>query len=114
MPEFRVVLVMMPPLMVDLIRHVVAARCESIGAGQLRIIEIREYGDDPAGASPDIVILGPTAARGPWAGPPLPPRARVLTLSSGFTRLFGPEPGDGVPFTADALAERLQEIMRTI
>lgn len=110
MPEVRVVLVGLPPFLADLIRRVVAARA---GVARFIVVEVGEPGDRPDVLPPCIVILGPAVAA-PWVGPPLPPGARVMSLSPDLARLLGPGPGDSAPLTPDVLAERLSDIARTI
>jgi hypothetical protein len=108
--EVRVALVAVPPFLADLIRRVVATRA---GTARLIIEEIGDSGESPSGLPPAIVILGPAAAA-PWVGPPLPPAARVLSLSPDLTRLLGPGQGDSAPLTPDVLAERLSDIAQSI
>ena len=109
MPALRAVLVMVPPLLADLIRHVLTGRIDQIIVAEAR---------DPADAArmlrdvpPDIVILGPHGTAGlpdPQAVRALLPRARVLALSADLAQLLGPEEGEVCTFTPDTLAGRVR------
>ena len=126
--ELRVALVMVPPLLADLIRHVVTVRFDEASrlddAGEKRLgVGLRIVAEigDPGGVgerlgmlAPHVVIYGPTATGPIWAAVALPRYARVLTLSADLTRIHGPGPGDSAPLTPDVLADRLHDISQTI
>jgi DNA-binding NarL/FixJ family response regulator len=101
---FRAVLVTVPPLLADLIRHVLTSRAALVIVAELT---------DPVSAyarlralAPDVVILGP--ARGT---PPVDavlvramlPGVCVLALSADLTQLHGPGEEDIDAFTPDTL-----------
>ena len=103
----RAVLMTVPPLLADLIRHVLTQRAA---------LDIVAELSDPAAAytqlrtlDPDVVIIGPSS------GQPIDvalvrgmlPQARVLVLSTDLTQLLGPGDGDIETFTPDTLAARL-------
>jgi DNA-binding NarL/FixJ family response regulator len=106
--ELRAVLVTMPPLLADLIRHVLASR-----VGVSIVAEI----NDPAIAAaqlrelaPDAVIIGPSAVVRQLDAAQvrlLLPGARVLAVSADLARLFGPGEDDVNEFTPDVLAQCL-------
>jgi hypothetical protein len=100
---------MVPPLLADLTRHVLASR-----VGLSVVAEI----NDPAIAAarllelaPDVVIIG-TAAVARQPNPAqvrlLLPRARVLAVSSDLAQLFGPGDDDVNEFTPDVLVQCLR------
>ncbi len=109
MPELRAVLVTVPPMLADLIGHVLTSR-----VGLPIICEIA----DPEGAAeslrdlaPDVVIIGPTTHAQPLSAAgvrTMLPHARVLTLSADLSRLFGPGEDDVAEFTPDTLADCLR------
>lgn len=109
MPGFRAVLVTVPPLLADLIRHVLTSRA--------RMSIIAEIADPETAAkrlrhlAPDVVIIGPAAtARTLDAARvrSMLPRVRVLTLSADLTQLLGPGEDDVNEFTPATLAECLR------
>ena len=132
MPQLRVVLYGLPPLLADLIQHVVAARFErkqqeQYAAGQsgadLLQIEfataseadvLPEMGASGGRAGPNIVIK--------WANPvlstrttlPVSSHSPVLTLSSDLTRIHGPGEDDCAALTPNALANILYDIAMKI
>jgi hypothetical protein len=129
--ELRVVLVMVPPLLADLIRHVVASRFEQwrgeLSAGQsnaeplgVALSIIAEVSDTPdigelvRRTSPHVIIVGTAAAASLCAAVTLPSDVRVLRLSADLTRLYGPVADDSTDLTPDALADRLHDISKTI
>jgi len=101
--------VTVPPLLTDLIRHVLISR-----AALAIIAELA----DPAAAyarlpalAPDVVIIGHSGNADQVDTAlvrALLPAARVLTLSADLTQLLGPGEHDSVAFTPDTLAERLR------
>jgi DNA-binding NarL/FixJ family response regulator len=107
-PGLRAVVVTVPPLLADLIRHVLTSR-----AGLPIVAELID--PDSAYAqlhalAPDVVIIGPSG--GPRPVDPalvraLLPQARVLALSADLTQLLGPGAQDSDAFTPDTLAARL-------
>jgi hypothetical protein len=112
-PEFRVVLYGVPPLLADLIQRVVAARFER---WQLELAVLAETGDTAdcheriRQLAPHVVILEANAAVALAAAAPLPGHVRVLTLSPDLTRIYGPVAGDSSVLTPDALADLLYRI----
>jgi hypothetical protein len=131
-PQLRVVLLGVPPLLADLIEHVVATRLERRREGQRAS---GQPGADPlqidfvtlseADVSADIGAL--VSQPGPnvvikWANPAMstpalasaPNHVQVLTLSSDLTLIYGPGEQDSAAFTADALAETLYDIAMRI
>ena len=110
MRGLRAVLVTVPPLLTDLIRHVLISRAALAIMAELA---------DPAAAYaqlralvPDVVIIGHS---GGGAGQvdaalvrALLPAARVLALSADLTQLLGPGEDDSGACTPDTLAERLR------
>lgn len=99
-----------PPLLADLIRHVLTSRAA------LRIVA--ELADpDTAYArlralAPDVVIIGPSGDTPPVDAAlvrAMLPGARVLALSADLTQLLGPGEDDIDAFTPDTLAARLRQ-----
>ena len=116
MPELRVVLVMVPPLLADLIRHALAARFPAAGAIQLSVStatgDPRDIGWSISPRMHHVAILGPGAGdlhRTAW-----PSGVTVLTLSPDLSQILGPDPADREPLTPDGLARRLRDISETI
>jgi hypothetical protein len=112
MPELRTVLVIAAPLLADLVRRVLTGRVSASV-----IVEIAS----PADASerlreldPDVVIIGPVSAARPLAAAAAAAHARVLSLSSDLSHILGPDADDIAPFTPDALANRLRDILTAI
>lgn len=105
MRRSRAVLVTVPPLLSDLIRHVLTSRAAVAIVAEL---------SDPASAyarlcalAPDVVIIGPAGGAPPVDAALLRamlPDACVLALSADLTRLLGPGDDDVAPFTPDTLA----------
>jgi DNA-binding NarL/FixJ family response regulator len=108
-PGLRAVVVTVPPLLTDLIRHALTSR-----AALTIVAELTDA--DSAYAvlrtlAPDIVIIGPSGGPRPVDAAlvrALLPDARVLALSADLTLLLGPGEDDSTPFTPDSLAARLQ------
>ena len=109
MPALRAVLVAVPPLLADVIRHALTSRASlriiaEIAASRGAAQRLRDL-------APDVVVVGP-AGGVPWlhaaAVRAMLPRARVLALSADLTRVLGPDDGDDAEFTPDALADRLR------
>lgn len=108
-PGRRAVVVMVPHLLADLIRHVLTSR-----VGLCIVAELA----DPESAcerlrelAPDVVIAGPDDTARPLNVALIRvmlPRARVLALSADLTRLLGPDEGDIDEFTPDTLVDRLR------
>jgi DNA-binding NarL/FixJ family response regulator len=104
----RAVLLTVPPLLADLIRHVLTSR-----AALQIVAELTDPDSVYArlrALAPDVVIIGP--AGGAWPVDvalvrALLPGARVLVLSADLTQLLGPGEHDIVAFTPDSLAARL-------
>lgn len=107
MRGLRAVLVTVPPLLADLIRHVLTGRAEVSIVAELS--DPASAGVQLGGLSPDIVIIGPGGV------PPIDPAqvramlpgARVLVLSEDLTQLLGPGDDDIDALTPDTLAARL-------
>ena len=115
--EFRAVLVMVPPLLADLIRHVVASRAEASGFALSIVAEIcnpTDIGERLRELDPDIVIVGSAGAALLIDAAAIVPRARVLTLSADLARILGPGKGESVAFTPEVLVESLRNILQTI
>jgi hypothetical protein len=115
--EFRAVLVMVPPLLADLIRHVVASRAEASGFALSIVAEIcnpTNIGERLRRLDPDIVIVGSAGAASLIGAAVIVPRARVLTLSADLAHIHGPGKGESVAFTPEVLAESLRNILQTI
>lgn len=131
MPVLHVILVMVPPLLADLIRHVVVPRFEqhrveqlARGIGDAPLVEFSIAADisdiehidtrvDPP-SDPHVIILGPTAAAARGAALVQRRNPRVLILSADLTMIHGPEAGVSHPLTPDVLADLLLAISRTI
>jgi hypothetical protein len=131
-PELRVVLVMVPPLLAGLLRQVVEARFAARRTEQGRVERSGASGSDIALSiiaeighprriaarlrrlAPHVVILGPTGQSPPWGKAALPPHTRVLTLSADLTRVDGPGPEDSALLTPDVLAGLLYQISQRI
>jgi len=115
-PELRVVLVMVPPLLADLIRHALAARFPAAGAIQLSVStatgDPAEIGLSISPLVPHVAILGAGAGDVGLTG--WPSGVRVLTLSPDLSQILGPDPDDREPLTPDGLARRLRDISQTI
>ncbi len=107
MRGLRTVLVTVPPLLADLIRHVLTGRAELLVVAQLT--DATSAYARLGALSPEIVIIGPGGA------PPVDaalvramlPGARVLALSTDLSQLLGPGDDDIDAFTPDTLAARL-------
>lgn len=110
MRGLRAVLVTVPPLLADLIRHVLSHRAGLVIVGELA---------DPGSAyarlralSPDVVIIGPAGGARPVDAMlvrGMLPQARVLAVSADLTHLLGPGQDDIETFTPDTLAARLRQ-----
>ena len=107
MRGFRAVLVTVPPLLADLIRHVLTNRAALVIVAELT---------EPASAyarlralAPDVVIIGPASGTPVDAAlvRAMLPGARVLVLSADLTQLLGPGEDDIDAFTPGTLAARL-------
>ena len=110
MPELRTVLVIAPPLLADLIRRALSDRVEK--SIRIEVAAPAEASERLLDVDPDVVIAGPLSASSPSvAGPP---RARVLSLSADLDLILGPNMDDVAPFTPDALAARLRDILARI
>ena len=109
MPRLRAVLVMVPPLLRDLIRHALTSRVEvSIVAD---IAEAKGACRQLRDLAPDIVIVGPAGASSRLTAElvrSLLPHAQVLALSADLTTLLGPGEDDRSEFTPDTLADRVR------
>jgi hypothetical protein len=113
MPELRVALVMVPPLLADLITATVAARLARAGVrlSTFTVPAIVTHPAAPPGSTAaDAAILGPGDAARAIARTLFAPAMPMLRLSANLTRLLGPRPGDSAPFTPEVLAERLRDI----
>jgi len=106
--RLRTVLVTVPPLLADLIRHVLTTRAALLVVAELTDVD-SAYAQLGA-LSPDIVIIGPGGARPVDAARvrAMLPGARVLALSADLTQLLGPGNDDIDIFTPDTLADRLR------
>jgi chemotaxis response regulator CheB len=108
-PELRVLLVTVPPMLADLVGRVLTSR-----VGLSIISEIAEPGatvESLRNLAPDVVIIGPTTNAQPLSAAVVRgtlPHARVLTLSADLSRLFGPGEDDVAEFTPDTLADCLR------
>jgi hypothetical protein len=109
MPTLRAVLVTVPPLLADLVRHVttgppglsIVAEISDLKTADQRLREL----------APDVVILGAAATAGTLNAArvrSMLPRARVLALSADFTQLFGPNEDDVDEFTPETLVDSLR------
>lgn len=116
MKERRVVLVMVPPLLADLIKHVLEARIR-------RDVEISIIADDEHAQdigervrrlAPDVLIVRAMVAPSLWAEVSHRHLVRVLSLSDDLTGIHGPGPGDSAPLTPDVLAELLHGVLASI
>ena len=104
MRRFRAVLVTVPPLLSDLIRHVLTSRAA--------LVIVAELTDRPSAyaplwaLAPDVIIIGPAGGTPP-VDAALPhamlPGACVLALSADLTRLLGPGEDDIEAFTPNTL-----------
>lgn len=99
-------MLMMPPLLADLIRHVLTRRVGPVAA--IELAEMRDSGERLRVFAPDAVILGP-AARPADAAPirNLLPKAQILLVSHDLARLVDLDTGEDGAFAPDALADRL-------
>lgn len=108
MPGLRAVLVTVPHLVADLIRHGLSSR---VGLCIVAELTDAESAIESLGAlAPDVVIIGIRATAPPLDAASvrtLLPQATVLALSSDLTRLIGPGENDIVELTPDTLADRL-------
>jgi hypothetical protein len=106
-PELRIAIVALPPLLADIIRHGVRSRVRAatlteLADGQQASVRLREIG-------PDVVILGPAAEYlDATAVRTILPHARVLTVSADLSHLVDLGTGERAAFTPDALAARLR------
>jgi hypothetical protein len=109
MPARRAVLLGLPPLLAELVRHVTTGR-----AGLSIIAEIADLetaAERMLDLAPDVVIIGPAATSRNLSAArvrSMLPRARVLALSADFTRLFGPGEDDVNEFTSENLVDSLR------
>ena len=117
MREIRLVLVLTPRFLADLIRHVVAVRLRAAG---YRLVVVAELGDRDdlaaqlAALDPDVVILGPGSAAAAFAGLAGFPAARVVRLSPTLAELAGPGDEEVAVLTPDSLAARVIAAARRI
>ena len=109
MRRLQAVLVTVPPLLADLIRHVLTSR-----AALLIVTELTDadsaYAQLPT-LAPDVVIIGPAVGAQQVDAAivrAMLPQARVLALSTDLTQLLGPGADDIDALTPDTLAARLQ------
>ncbi len=100
MPGSRAVVVTVPPLLADLIRHVLTSR-----AGLPIVAELVDA--DSAYAHLRALPSGGPRPVDPALVRALLPAARVLALSPDLTQLLGPGAQDSAAFTPDTLAARL-------
>jgi hypothetical protein len=115
--QLRSVLVMVPPLLADLIRQVVASRAENLGVALSIVAEFDDSRDIDARLdllAPDLVIFGTAVAASSIAPAAATPERRLLTLSSDLACVLGPNEGDIVLLTPDSLAHLLRDISQTI
>ena len=118
--EIRAVLGMVPPLLADMIRQVVAARAANLGAALHIVAEIDDFTNIGARLDahrPHLMILGPCAtALTPSIRAQIYLRTelRVLTLSSDLAQVLGPNVADCAPLTPDSLAQLVLEISQSI
>jgi hypothetical protein len=104
--------VVAPPLLADLIRRALTDRVAISILPQ--IADLADVADRLRELSPDIVIVGPVGAVPSIAAASTLPRTQVLSLSADLTAILGPRPGDIAPFTPEALAARLRDILASI
>ena len=130
MPELRIILVMVPPLLADLIRHVVTAKFQErgieagvrAGAGvahvacaiTAEVCDIRQLRERVAEVDPHVIILGATAAATRGSNLVQVSGARVLTLSADLAQICGPAEAEVNPLTPDRVADLLLAIAQTI
>jgi chemotaxis response regulator CheB len=115
MPRLRAVLVRVPPLVGDLIRHVLIARSDLLVVAELT--DMRRAGRRLRDLAPDVVIIGPAPIVATQPGHPLSagrvrsilPQACVVVLSADLSRLFGPGDGEVYELTAETLANCLPQ-----
>jgi hypothetical protein len=105
-PGLRAILVAVPPLLADILRHVLISR-----AGLQIVAEIPDLPDAEQRLptlAPDIVIVGPDGPDGAHVRAALP-EAMVLTLSRDLREIRGPGADDALIFTPETLVERLRQ-----
>jgi hypothetical protein len=108
MLELRVVLVLVPPLLADLLRQVLATRGWNVRTlGEFG--NPRSVGKELAKLSPHVVLLGSPDSE-LLVSDALPPDVRILSLSADLTQLLGPRPGERTAFTADNLVNLMTAI----
>ena len=130
MPELRIILVMVTPLLADLIRHVVTARFQERGlearvraapgvsrdayAITAEVCDIEHLRARVAVVDPHVIILGAAAAAA--LGPDLvqAPGVRVLSLSADLAQIRGPADAEVNPLTPDRVADLLLAIAQSI
>ena len=108
MPELRAVLVLVPPLLADLIRQVLATRGLEVRIAA-ELSDPRIISTEMAALSAHVALLGSTDLLH-LVGGSLSSETRILSLSRDLTELIGPGDRDRVPFTADNLVKALRDI----
>lgn len=130
MPELRIILVMGPPLLADLIRHVVTAKFQarSIAAEvqtgprgahvayavTAEVCDIKQLRERVAEVDPHVIILGATAAAALGSNLVQASGPRVLSLSADLAQIRGPAEAEVNPLTPDRVADLLLAIAQTI
>ncbi len=130
MPQLRIILVMVTPLLADLIRHVVTARFQERGIearvhaapGVSRdaysitaeVCDIEQLRARVAEVDPQVIIQGTSAAATLGSSLAQAPGVRVLSLSADLAQIRGPADTEVNPLTPDSLADLLLAIAQTI
>jgi hypothetical protein len=109
MAEVRIVLVIAPPLLADLIKRVLTDGVDK--SVKVEVAAPAEASRRLSEVGPDVVIKGLVRATSSFV---VPPSARVLSLSADLGHILGPNADDIVEFTPDALVARLIDTLITI
>ena len=130
MLELRIILVMAPPLLADLIRHVVTVKFKErgiaveaqTGAGgahvayaiTAEVCDIKQLRERVMEVDPHVIILGAAAAATRGSNLVQVSGARVLSLSADLAQICGPAEAEVNPLTPDRVADLLLAIAQTI
>lgn len=107
MRELRILMVMVPPLLVDLVRHIVGDR---LGLSGVTLEVVDRIAEDLSDAPPDLMIIDQNTAPLAFLTKSLSGPTKVLIMSADHTVIFGPGPNDVAPLTPQSLATHILNI----
>jgi hypothetical protein len=112
MPALRAALVLVPPLLADLVRQVLAGRAPHVCV----VAEFSDPGrviDELRGINVDVVLLGSGISRQHAIGA-LASHTSVVSLSADLSELAGPGGNEHIPFTTDNLIRLLNSLCKDL